>query len=140
MGWRGSSGSKSIDARALDVGQVLAAERDQLALEVGAGVVHVHRLHDGLDLFAEVVVGDAEHGDVHHLRVGDEQVLGFLRIDVHAAADDHERLAVGQEQEAVVVEVADVAERRPVGDGRDGATLVVFSGSLWYSKFDAPSK
>ena len=43
----------------------------------------------------------------------DEHVLGLLRVDVHAAGDDHVRLAVGEVEEAVVVEVADVAERRP---------------------------
>jgi hypothetical protein len=44
-----------------------------------------------------------------------EHVLGFLRVDVDAAGDDRERLAVGEEQEAVLVEVADVAEGGPVG-------------------------
>ena len=43
----------------------------------------------------------------------DEHVLGLLRVDVHPARDDHVRLAVGQVQEAVGVDVADVAERRP---------------------------
>jgi hypothetical protein len=33
-----------------------------------------------------------------------EHVLGFLRVDVDAAGDDRERLAVGEEQEAVLVE------------------------------------
>ena len=69
------------------------------------------------------------------LRVRDEHVLGLLRVDVHAARDDHVRLAVGEVQEAVVVEVADVAERAPALAG--GATPLVFSGSLWYSNVGA---
>ena len=46
-----------------------------------------------------------------------EQVLGLLRVDVHAAGDDHVRLAVGEVEVAVLVDVADVADRRalPVG-------------------------
>ena len=60
-----------------------------------------------------VVVGHADHGDVEHRRVQAEQVLDLLRVDVHAAADDHERLAVGEEQVALVVEVAEVADGRP---------------------------
>jgi hypothetical protein len=52
--------------------------------------------------------------------VRDQEVLGLLRIDVHAAGDDHERLAVGEVEEAVVVDVADVADgaHRPVGRHR----------------------
>ena len=127
MGWRGSSSSKSIDTRALVVREVLAAERDQLGLELGSGVGEVDRLHDALDLFAHLLVGHAEHRGVHHLRVGDEQVLGFLRVDVHAARHDHEVAPVGEVEVAVVVEVAHVA------DGRPPFALwaaFVFSGSL----------
>ncbi len=42
-----------------------------------------------------------------------EKILDLLRIDVHAARDDHETAPVGQEQEAVVVQPSDVAECRP---------------------------
>ena len=45
----------------------------------------------------------------------DQCVLDLLGIDVDATGDDHERLAIGEVQEALVVEVANVAERRPVG-------------------------
>jgi hypothetical protein len=60
--------------------------------------------------------------------MSDEHVLGLLRIDVHAARDDHVRLPVGQVQVAVLVEVPDVAERAPapvVGDRRRLVGVVV---------------
>src|SRR5436309_12043808 len=37
--------------------------------------------------------------------------FSVLRIDVHATRDDHVRLAVGEVQVALVVEVTDVADR-----------------------------
>jgi hypothetical protein len=91
---------------------------------------HLDGVHHGLDLFAEVLVGHAEHGHVEHLGVHGEHVLGLLGVDVHAAGDDHVRLAVGEVEEAVLVDVADVAERAPALGMRDA---LVFSGSLWYS-------
>jgi hypothetical protein len=65
----------------------------------------LHELHLG--------VGQTEHGDVEHLRVHDEARLDLGRVDVRPR-DDHERLTVGQVEVAVVVEVSDVTERRPV--------------------------
>ena len=109
----------------------VAAEREQLALELGTGVGDVDRLHDGVHALTHLRVGDAEHRGVHHLRVGDEEVLGLLRVDVHAARHDHEVAAVGEVEVALVVEVPDVADRRPPVVSR---VLAVFSASLWYSK------
>ncbi|SKU19932.1 Uncharacterised protein [Mycobacteroides abscessus subsp. abscessus] len=40
-------------------------------------------------------------------------VLDLLRVDVHAAGDDHECLAIGQIQEPVFVDVPDIARGRP---------------------------
>ena len=93
-----------------------AAEADQLGgkgvcLDVVGG--HRDRLDDRLDLLAEVFVGNAEDRHVDHLVVGDQDVLGLLGIDVHPTGDDHVRLAIGEEEEPVGVEVADIAERRP---------------------------
>ena len=99
--------------RAFDVRQIRAAVGDQLFGERRAGLAHVHRLHHRLHLLAELLVRHADHRDVCDLGVGDEQVLDFLRVDVHAARDDHEVLAIGEVEEAVGVDVADVAERRP---------------------------
>jgi len=52
------------------------------------------RCTNRLDLFAHFLVRHAENGDVGHFGVGDQQVLGFLRVDVHPARDDHVGLAV----------------------------------------------
>ena len=57
--------------------------------------------------------------------------LDLGRIDVDAARDDHVDLAVAEEQVAVVVEVADVADGE---EARRGGSSSVFSLSLWYSK------
>ena len=93
-------------------GQVLHDRRRQLV----AGLVAGSRLDHGLDLLAHVVVGDAEHGDVADARVGEDLALDLGRVDVHAPGDDHVALAVAEEQEAVLVEVADVADgEEPVG-------------------------
>ncbi|CKT39602.1 Uncharacterised protein [Mycobacterium tuberculosis] len=45
--------------------------------------------------------------------MGDQEVLRLLRVDVHAAGDDHVVAPAGQEQVAVVVEIADVADGYP---------------------------
>ena len=110
-------------ARALVLAQPLVAEREQLRLERSGPASSIDGLDDGLDLLAELVVRDAEHGDVGDLRVRDQHVLGLLRVDVDAARDDHVGLAVGQVEVAVLVEVADVADRRP-------AVLVARVGGL----------
>src|SRR5262245_1883609 len=60
--------------RALVVGELLAAEPEQLLLELGAGVVPLVWLHDRVDLLAHVGIRDAEHRDVEHLRMRDEHV------------------------------------------------------------------
>ena len=54
----------------------------------------------------------------------DEPLLDLDAVDVLAAADDHVLLAVGDEEEALVVEVADVAGVEPaVGVDRLGGGL-----------------
>ena len=73
----------------------------------------IDELDDGLHLFAEVRVRHAEDGHVGDLRVDGQHVLRLLGVDVDAAADDHVGLAVGQVEEAVLVELADVAEGAP---------------------------
>ena len=132
-------GAEVDHVRALDVGELLAAVRQQLARQSRRGIVvggHLDRLDHRLDLLAEVFVGNTEHG-VHHLRVRHEHVLRLLRVDVDAAGDDEKRLAVGEVEVVVGVEVADVAERRPApGVARTGGLLgvVVVLDSLPPSK------
>ena len=85
-----------------------------------------------MDAFAHFGVRDAEDGGVHDGRVGDEDVFGFLGVDVHAAGDDGVGFAVGEVEVAVGVQVADVAERGPaiwrVRAGGGGGVVVVFEG------------
>ena len=112
----GEFGAEVDRAGALHVGQLGAAELDELRRQrSGSRLVggHLDGLHHGFDLFTEVLVRDTEYGDVDHLGVGDQDVLGFLRIDVHSTGDDHVCLAVGEVQEPVGVDVADVAECGP---------------------------
>src|SRR5713226_1830701 len=94
----------------LEAGDLRLHERDDLLLELGPR----DRIHGGLDecgdRLAHLGVGNADDRDVVDGRVEREHVLGLLRVDVDAAGDNRERLAVGEEQEAVAVEVADVAE------------------------------
>src|SRR5581483_5062915 len=81
-------------------------------------------LHDGGDLLAEHVVGDAEHGDVHHRGVLEERRFHLGGVDVLAAADDHVLGAVRDVDEALVVEAGDVAGAQPTAvDERVGRRL-----------------
>ena len=113
VGVRGSSGSKSMLFGHLIGERCLRQNSDQFGLQRLAGLCHVVRLHHGLDLFAHLLVRHAEHRDVGDRGMGDQHVLGLLRVDVHAARDDHVALAVGEIQKTFGVEIADVAERRP---------------------------
>src|SRR5579859_596528 len=116
----------------LEAGDLRLDERDDLLLELrsrhGAG----GGLYEGGDRLPHFRVGNADDGDVVDGRVQGEDVLGLLRVDVDPAGDNRERPAVGQEQEAVLVEVADVAEGGPgrmLGVlGRAGLVRVVVVG------------
>ena len=58
--------------------------------------------------------------------MGVEHLLDLARIDVVAAADDEILLAVDDEQEAVLVDVAEVAGAHPAaGEGRLGGLGIV---------------
>ena len=96
---------------------MLAAEGHQFVGDVRARPKLGHQLNHGLDLLAQILVRRSEHGGVGDLGMGDQEVLAFLRIDVDAAGDDHERGAVGEVDEALLVDMADVADgaHRPVG-------------------------
>ena len=89
VGVRGNSASKSMLFGHLIGDRCLRQNSDQFVLQRLAGFRHVVRLHHGLDLFAHLLVRHAEHRDVGDGRMGDQHVLGFLRVDVHAAGNDH---------------------------------------------------
>ena len=128
---------KSIDFGRLNFAEVRRGRsRGARRLERGARLDARGGLDDRLDLLAPVLVRDAEHGDVADLRVRQEHAFDLGRIDVDAARDDHVDLAVAQEQVAVLVEVADVADgEEPVRAG----SRSVFSASSLYSKLPVAS-
>ncbi len=47
----------------------------------------IDQLDNRLDLFAEVLVWNADHGRIQHCLVLEQEVFDLLRIDVHAAGD-----------------------------------------------------
>src|SRR3954464_6110845 len=124
-------GAEVDRARALVVRQAFATVVDELPLQRGPRLIGVHRLYDRLDRLPHLRVRHPDHGHVGDLGMDGEEVLGLLRIDVHATTDDHVREAVGEEQEAVLVHVPDVAERGPAAaervaaGGRLGRVVVV---------------
>ena len=77
----------------------------------GDGVEPVVELDRGDDDLAPFVVGDAHDADVADRGMAEQHRFDLGRVDVDAAADDQVRAAVGEEEVAVVVDVADVAER-----------------------------
>ncbi|PAV67260.1 hypothetical protein WR25_10349 [Diploscapter pachys] len=71
------------------------------------------RLHDRQHALPHLFARHADHRDVGDGRMRHQQILDFLRIDVHPARNDHEALAIGQEQIAIRIDVPDIAQRRP---------------------------
>src|SRR5690349_13894937 len=81
-------------------------------VETCAGLQH-DRGHHAL---APAGIRHADHGRLADLRQLVDDALDLGRRDVLAAADDHVLLAVGQVQETVVVEMADVARAEPLAE------------------------
>ena len=69
--------------------------------------------------------GIAEHGDVGDRRVAGQLGLDLGRVDVDPAGDDHVALAVAEEEVAVRVEVADVADGEHAAGPRGPRLLLV---------------
>ena len=97
------------------MGDVVPGVVDQLLLQLGGGGDTVGRLDYGLDELAHLRIGQSEDSDVGDLVVHDQAVLGLLGVDVHPSGDNHVRLAVGEVQVPVLVDVANIAKRRPGG-------------------------
>jgi hypothetical protein len=79
--------------------------------------------HDdhGHDFLAEPLVGHSDHGGLGHARVGVQHILDLAGVHVVPAADDELLLPADDEQEAVLVEVTEVAGVQPAaGEGLGG--------------------
>ena len=55
----------------------------------------------------------ANDGNIAHARMSHQMVFNLLRVNVHAARNDHEAFAVGEIQIALFIEPPDVAKRGP---------------------------
>ena len=91
-----------------------AAEIDQRLRRRGLAGAQRHLRHHGLAPFR---VRGADHGHFAHRRVLGEHVLDRHRVDVVAAADDQELLAVGQVEVAVGIHVAEILRAQPLPVG-----------------------
>jgi len=91
--------------------QPVGAEAEQLLGEPGARRDPCGGLDHRLHLLAPVLVGNAEDRDVADLGMREQRSFDLGRVDVDATRDDHVDLAVAEEEIAVLVQVADVADR-----------------------------
>src|SRR5215831_639066 len=100
-------------AGALEGRDPLPAVGDQLASELRCGGDPGGNLDDRLHLFAEFLMRHANDGHVEYRGMHDENIFDLLRVDVHATGDDRVGDPVGEEEIALLVEVADVPEGAP---------------------------
>src|SRR2546428_1795743 len=96
--------------RALEVGDVLAAELDDLGL--GGALARLEG-HEGLGALAPLGVGHRHHRALHHRRVLGHRLLDLDGRDVLAARDDDVLLAIAQLDVAVGVPHGQVAGVEP---------------------------
>src|SRR4030095_11044494 len=101
--------------RRLEVGDVLLAELDDLAL--GGGGADLER-HEGLGPLAPYFVGDGDDRALEHRGMPRHRLLHLDRGDVLAARDDDVLLPVAQLDVAVGVPDADVAGVEPAAAER----------------------
>ena len=94
-----------------------ASRARQCAVEFGELECGAFGEHDnGHRRLAPARVRHADDGGLAHLRQFVDHTFDFGGGDVLAAGDDHVLLAVGQIQEAVRIEIADVAGAEPVAE------------------------
>src|SRR5947207_2112079 len=98
-------------ARGLIVREPVAAEGDELVGEVAARLLARAQLDHREHLLTPFRVRDPDDGDVGDRGMLEQRGVHLGRVDVHTARDDEVGGAVGEEQETVVVEIAQVAER-----------------------------
>ncbi len=84
---------------------------DEFVGGLGIGVSPIGGLDDGFDFLAELLVRDADDGDIGDFGVVDEDIFGLLGVDIDPAGDNHMGAAIGEVEEAVFIDPANVAER-----------------------------
>ena len=67
-----------------------------------------------MHILSHLGIWKAEDGHVGHARMHDEAGLDFGGVDVHASRDDGERCPVCQVEVAVIIQISDITEGRPV--------------------------
>ena len=72
------------------------------------------KVDDSLDFFAPVFIGHANDSRIGDIRVADQHFIDLDRVDVHTARNDQLSRAPGEEQVAIGIETAHIAEREPV--------------------------
>src|SRR5207248_8971987 len=97
-------------AGALERRQPHAAVGDQVGGQGLGGDGLRSQLHDGRDPLPPFLVGNADGGGVGDGRMLEQYGVDLRRVDVDAARDDEVGAAVGEEEIALVVETADVAQ------------------------------
>ena len=117
---------------AFDMAQPRPDKGDKFGFEFGPGLGHVAWLYHRLHRFAHFGIGNAEHRDVSDFGMQRQGVFGFLRVDVDAARNDHEGGAIGEEQIAVVIDMADIAKGGAMFGahaGGLGSIIMIFEGA-----------
>ena len=70
-----------------------------------------HRLNHGFDFFTEIDIGYPKYCCIGDLWMCNQQIFGFLGLDVNAAGDDHECRAIRQVEEPVPIQVTNITHR-----------------------------
>ena len=60
-------------------------------------------LDHGFHFFSKFLIRHTKHGNIHHLRMGYQEVFRFLGVDVDPTGDNHKALAICQVKVAVGV-------------------------------------
>ena len=105
-------------ARQLLPGNLLTKPRHNRLGRLVGWLPPVPKFDDGLDLLTGIGVGNAEHGDVADGFVLHQRAFDLRRIDVEPTDDDHVVGSDIEEEETVVVEIADVTDREEVTQPR----------------------